>query len=140
MSTIENRNDTIRQVLADHPEYESFEEVQAECARRGANVGIWAIYFIAKPADRKLKRGLVATDLAEVIPDVALTLLGLHQSANDAISTLNEVAKRNSNGERIPWEIQMTGSTESWELSVAQELLDFCDGQLNAAIDAVWQR
>ena len=140
MSTLDTRNDIIRQVLSDHLEYESFEEVQAECDKRGTTVGIWAIYFIAKTAGRTLERRPVPQDPAEVIRDVALILLGLHQSADDAIKTLNNVAAGNSNSERIPRETEMTSQTETLKVSVAQELLDLCNRKLNEAIDAVWQR
>ncbi len=134
-----SKEDVIRKVLSHHPDYESFEQVQAECANRGTEVGLWSVYFVAKSIGRNLERRPIPNS-EEVIRDVALTLIGLHRSADDAVATLRKVKNRNENDERIPWETEKTAPTETWELSVAQELLDLCDGELDVAITAVVRR
>ena len=129
--------DVIRTVLLEHPEYQSFEQVQAECNCLGIEVGIWGIYFVARNQGRKLNRCPTQPDHEQFRRDLALTLLGLHKSADATISTLIEVGNSNRNGSRIPWETELVAPRETWELSVGQELIDFCNGDVGNAIIAV---
>lgn len=135
-----NHNEVIRGVLNDNPDLETYEQVIAACAERGVTVGLWAVYFVAKAESRKLERRPEPPDPEQEIKDLALTLLGLHRSLDDAIATLRNVGQRNAKGNRIPWEVEQTAPTETWELSVAQELLDLCDGNVDTAMAALVQR
>lgn len=132
-----NETKLINAVLTEHPKFESFEQVQAECKSRGTDVGYWPIYFAAKSLGRKLLRRPESPDPAVEIADLALSLLWLHKSLDGATKTLNEIRARNSKGERIPWETEYTDKdlTETWELSVGQELVDACG--VDKAIEAV---
>lgn len=130
-------NITIRQVLADHPEYNSIEQVREECQRRGVPAGIWQIVFAARSANRELNRDEENPNPADSIRDVAQGLIELHGSVGDAINTLRSVSVQLLNDNRMQWEIDMEAPARVWQASVAQELLDLCEGDVNRAIDTV---
>ena len=137
---MDNVNSFVVQVLKDNPKFTFFEEVQDKCEELGKKVGLWAVYFAAKKEGRALKRKPDTLNEEQVIRELALSLIGLHGlSVQRAIETLKEVEVRNEGGERIPWELENTSPTETWELSVAQELIDEC-GAVDRAIDSVMLR
>ena len=128
----EQVTETIRQVVADCPQLDTYEDVVDECDRQGARVGIWSVYFVAKRVGRRLHRRQETVDRRALCRELALILWACHHERADVLTTIDKLEELNSRGETIPWEIEKLQPEYTWELSIAQELADEC-GSIEAA-------
>lgn len=133
-TTADDVTNRIRDILKQDANITTYEEVKDRFDSNSITIGFWWVYHVAKNMGRKINRSPVAGNgqKDQHIRELALTLWAMHTSPEAVFNTLTILRQKNESGERVPWKQDQLVTNYSWELSIAQELVDLCDGMASA--------